>query len=596
MSGQFTPENALARLRKEAKRWLKALRAGDDAARVRLDRAVSNAPPSPTLRDVQHAVARELGYEGWTALTQATLSGSPPRESLQGLVNRFLENACPDHHVRGRSQHVRALHTAMRLLSRHPEIARHAFHVAVVCGDLARVERELAAHPELASAKSGAQSAFRAMVGGEGDLNVDLGAKGWEPLLYLCFTRLPLPAVTENAVKIAQLLLEHGADPNVYFQAGGSRYTPLVGAIGEGEEDRPPHQQRDALVRLLLDSGAEPYDNQVLYNMGFHGDYLWYLPLIHQHSLALGRAADWADPEWQMLGMGGYGTGARWQLEHAIKKNDVALVRWCLEHGANPSSAPARDQRFPQHSLYEMAIRLGRDEIADLLVQHGAERIPVSLGPLDRFVASCLALDEQDVRAQLRANPELLHSHEPLFAAAKADRADVIAFLVDIGMSPNAEDRDKQRPLHIAAYANAVSAARVLIERGAEIDPVEGNYGNTPLGGASYYRHQEMIDFLAPHSRDVWELTYLGKVDRLRVVLAEEPERARVVAGGHTPLMWLPPPDEQIALEIAQLIVGLGADPTLRNKDGLTAADIADRLGMNDVASYLRAPHTPEGR
>ena len=45
--------------------------------------------------------------------------------------------------------------------------------------------------------------------------------------------------------------------------AGSSKNTPLAAAIGEGEENRPPHPQRDELVRLLL----EPYDIQVVYNI-----------------------------------------------------------------------------------------------------------------------------------------------------------------------------------------------------------------------------------------------------------------------------------------------------------------------------------------
>jgi hypothetical protein len=61
-----------------------------------------------------------------------------------------------------------------------------------------------------------------------------------------------------------------------------------------------------------------------------------------------------------------------------------------------------------------------------------------------------------------------------------------------------------------------------------EIDPREQHYSNTPLGVADHYQHREMIDFLSEYSRDVWELTYLGKLDRLRAVLAEDPRRARV--------------------------------------------------------------------
>jgi ankyrin repeat protein len=89
----------------------------------------------------------------------------------------------------------------------------------------------------------------------------------------LYFTRLPLPSVTENAVAIARALLHRGANPNVYLTVGDSRYTPLTGAIGEGEEGWPAHQQRDALVRLLPERGADPY-NKVTDNIHFNGKVL----------------------------------------------------------------------------------------------------------------------------------------------------------------------------------------------------------------------------------------------------------------------------------------------------------------------------------
>jgi len=587
MPGPYTPQYTLERLKKEAKRWLKTLRAGDPEARARLERATPNAPAAPTLRDVQHAVARELEYPGWTALKQELEAELPARGSRESLVNHFLESACPDHHVRGLPDHQRAQHTAMRLLQRHPEIAGHDFSTAVVCGDLAAVARALEERPELASTPSSRPSPYRAMGGGQGDLFYEIGPKGWEPLLYLCFTRLPLPAANDNAVAIARALLDHGADPNVYFMAGSSRYTPLVGVIGEGEENRPPHPRRNELVRLLLERGAEPYDIQVTYDMGFNGEYLWYLPLIYERSVHLGRKADWDDPEWSMLDMGGYGSGARWHLERAIQKNDMALVEWCLRHGANPNSQGPKDKRFAQFSLYEAAVRLGLHDIADLLERYGARRVDVAVKPMDAFIAAAMRLDHETVRREVAAHPEYLHSHEPLFAAAERDRADVVTMLLDVGMSPNVENEGKERPLHKAAYRNAVDAAKVLIARGADIDPRESNWANTPLGAATYYLHREMIDLLTPLSRDVWELTYLGKVDRLREVFAEMPERARVTWQNSTPLMWLPPEDEGVALAIVKLFLEHGADPSLRNDDGTTAADRAERLGMFEVAAYL---------
>jgi hypothetical protein len=65
------PRRSLDSLKKEAKRWLDALRANVADARARLARAIPTAPAKPTLRDVQHALAREHGFPGWAALKRA---------------------------------------------------------------------------------------------------------------------------------------------------------------------------------------------------------------------------------------------------------------------------------------------------------------------------------------------------------------------------------------------------------------------------------------------------------------------------------------------------------------------------------------------
>jgi ankyrin repeat protein len=173
-------------------------------------------------------------------------------ETPDQRVARFLANACPDHHVRGGGSHIVARQTAASMLAEHPELARHDIYTAVVCGELAEVERILAADPDAARRKGGPKGSAVA----QGEQFV-LGATSaahprWEPLLYLCFARVDSPKSTDNAVAIARLLLEHGADPNAYFMAGSSRYSPLTGVIGEGEENRPPHPRRDELTKLLL--------------------------------------------------------------------------------------------------------------------------------------------------------------------------------------------------------------------------------------------------------------------------------------------------------------------------------------------------------
>jgi hypothetical protein len=71
MSAESPQRRSLDSLKKEAKRWLAALRVNAADARARLERALPEAPSIPTLRDVQHALAREHGFAGWSALKRA---------------------------------------------------------------------------------------------------------------------------------------------------------------------------------------------------------------------------------------------------------------------------------------------------------------------------------------------------------------------------------------------------------------------------------------------------------------------------------------------------------------------------------------------
>jgi hypothetical protein len=71
MSPTLTPDSTLETLQKQAKRWLKAIRAGDEEAKQRLFAATGLVPAAAGLRHVQLALAREYGLPGWNALRQA---------------------------------------------------------------------------------------------------------------------------------------------------------------------------------------------------------------------------------------------------------------------------------------------------------------------------------------------------------------------------------------------------------------------------------------------------------------------------------------------------------------------------------------------
>ena len=86
MRRKLTSRSSLATMQREAKRWLKALRAGEAEARKRLEQVLDPAPAIPTLRDIQHALAREHGLAGWTALRDA-LAALPSGDGASAAID-----------------------------------------------------------------------------------------------------------------------------------------------------------------------------------------------------------------------------------------------------------------------------------------------------------------------------------------------------------------------------------------------------------------------------------------------------------------------------------------------------------------------------
>lgn len=492
------------------------------------------------------------------------------------VVKTFLEFACWDHHTHGEADHRMYDRAAQRLLQHYPEIGCNSLYTAIVCGDVEEVERILKEQPELISQPG--------------------GARDWVPILYLTYTRFSHQASIDNAEKMATLLLDRGADPNAYYMAYDSRYTNLVGVAGEGEQHSPRQPQAPALFKLLLERGAEPFDIQVLYNTHFSGDVLWWLELIYSNSQKTGRTAEWDDPNWRMLDMGGYGSGAQFLLGLAVRKNDPKLAEWCLSRSARAIPQPppenpkhARNKATSMDTLYREAVVMGWAEMAELLQRYGATGTMAPLEGEEAFAVACFQLDRDEVIRQIAEHPEYLNSPTVLFAAAQRNRADVVEMLLDLGVPIEIEGKGKQRALHEAAVHNSLRVAKLLIDRGAEIDPLDSMYHSAPIGWAAHSDHLEMIEFLSQYSRNVWTLSFRGYVDRLREVLAAQPDLARSVDKDGITLFWWLPDDEDKALAIVKLLRSHGGNPAAKSKSGSTAAGWARKRGMFEVVNLLES-------
>jgi ankyrin repeat protein len=548
MSRALTPKTHVENLRKDAKRWLKALRSGDPDARLRLVAAWAAAPAEPTLRDVQQALAREYGQESWIALKAAVDDLAIERQSRAQRVEAILR-----HGWDGRPA------IARRILKRHPELATDSLFTASAAGDLATVERCLSRDPD----------AVR---------RVD-PARGWTALAHVAYGRLD----DVNGLAMARLLLDAGADPNFGFTDDWETpFKVLTGAIGLGEGAKSSHPQAEAMVALLIEAGADAYDSQSLYNVSIVGsDTHWY-DILWRYAQAAGKLDDWRVKGPGRLGDGLGCSTLDYLLGNAVGQNHLDRARWLLERGADASALHA----YAKRPVLTVARLSGFSDVGELLKAHGAR--PEALDGVEALQALALAGDEAGARALVAARPALIGDAQPLLAAAEHGAAGAVGLLLDLGADPAASDHEGVTPLHRAVQSGALEAVERLLAAGADVDRRERKWRGTALSWALVLGKPHLVERLTPISHDVRALSSLAALDRLAAVLEARPELANAVIAGDapTPLFCLPD-DEADAVAVARLLLEHWADPRRRNAAGDTPADAARKRGLDEAANAL---------
>jgi ankyrin repeat protein len=452
---------SLDHLRHEARDLLRAAQAGDPAATGRIQ-AVSAAL---TLASAQLAVAREYGFASWARLKAAVEARTT---NLARQAEMFCEASIRDWTGR-----------AARMLAANPELAGYNFATALVLGDAARVQAEIADDPGLAT-------------------RVD-PRTGWTPLHAVCASRWNQldPGRADGLQAVARLLLDAGADPNGRAPGRpgrGGGWTPLRCAVA-GATNAP-------IVALLLERGAVPDDHD-LYLAGFGGDDHQSLRLMLAHATDVAGLAEMA-------------------LAAPISQNDTEGVRLLLEAGADPRRY-ADDNGAPASVAYE-AVRVGCSaELLDLLLAHGAEpdrpglagRSPYTLARIqgrddladllgrygaagdisdtDQFLAACQHADRDAVQAQLARDPGLRdrltdeQRAAALTRAAETGHVTALALMLDLGFPVDARDggNDGATALHAAAYHGSADAVWLLLARGADLEARDTTYDSAPLDWAA---------------------------------------------------------------------------------------------------------------
>lgn len=152
----------------------------------------------------------------------------------------------------------------------------------------------------------------------------------------------------------------------------------------------------------------------------------------------------------------------------------------------------------------------------------------------------------------------------PLFLAMKAESWRVAGFLIG-RPEVKVEHRSAtgETPLMIAAIKGRIDLARRLIERGAEVNKP----GWTPLHYAA--------TFPGPVAPDMTRLM----LEHHAYIDAESPN-------GSTPLMMAA---QYGNTTVVKLLLEEGADPLLKNQQGLTAIDFAHRANRAEAAGIIAA-------
>ena len=468
------------RIRRSAKQLLRDCRRGDvpSLARVRalLPRLAelddSSLAEQLKLADVQHALAREAGLENWAALKRSVESAEPYIHQIARFMRALGE---------GDGEEMRDV------LERFPELARSGLHAACAACDLEAVEAWLA------------RDASQATVG--------IGPAGaWTPLV--CLAQSPLfgidAAHAAASVAIGERLLALGADANT------STAQPDQPAVRLSVLYRASERGNAGLVRLLLEHGAEPNDGESMYHAA-ERDHREVMELLLAHGAEISAThAPWGNTVLYFL--------AGYQDGQPMAASAMEGMRWLLEHGADPNVASDACQETPLHRMaamgragaaiqtllehgadvtraradgrtaYELALRAGHTEIAELLRPYGAAG---ELRPLDSFMAACAAGDEASARRLLDSDRGLLDallSAQPdiLAHAAGHGRSDAVQTLIALGLDVARESGDGGTPLHWAAWNGRVETVRLLLEHRAPVNVRDTRFGSSPLAWAAH--------------------------------------------------------------------------------------------------------------
>ncbi|NUT72657.1 ankyrin repeat domain-containing protein [Pseudarthrobacter sp. C4D7] len=156
---------------------------------------------------------------------------------------------------------------------------------------------------------------------------------------------------------------------------------------------------------------------------------------------------------------------------------------------------------------------------------------------------------------------------QELIAAAKANDAPLVADLIGRGGNVNAKDAIQDSAFLYAGAEGFDEVLQLTLAAGADVTSIN-RYGGTALIPASEHGHVETVKVLIAAGVPVNHVNNLGWTAMQEAILLNN--------GG---------PRQQ---EVVRLLLAAGADPGIRDPEGRTALQNAERLGFSEIAASIR--------
>ena len=172
------------------------------------------------------------------------------------------------------------------------------------------------------------------------------------------------------------------------------------------------------------------------------------------------------------------------------------------------------------------------------------------------------------------ASPPALSAEEQaqldqeLIAAAKANNAPLVKELISRGGNVNAKDSIQDSAFLYAGAEGFNEVLQLTLAAGADVASIN-RYGGTALIPASEHGHVETVRILIAAGVPVNHVNNLGWTAMQEAILLND--------GG---------PRQQ---EVVRLLLEAGANPDIRDPEGRTALQNAERLGFGEIAALIRA-------